>query len=151
MKNWQHRCRRRMLDTVIIGDNLEVLVTVLSGGLKFGRFFFDFFRNVCILLWTWPAKGWPILRIRVLPKKVNLWPTTVMINYTFSAKTNIMILLPIIGDKYLEAVDIINLTLSSTSWNHKHCHRYHCSKKGFSITFFHWLTLQIFFVELKLF
>ena len=95
---------------------------------------------------TWPAKGWPILRIRALHKNVNLWPTTVMINYTFSAKTNIMILPPIIGDKYLEAVNIINLTLSSTSWNHKHCHRYHCSKKGFSITFFHWLTLQIFFL-----
>ena len=136
-----------MLDTVNIDDNLEVLVTVLrySGGLELGRFF----RNVCILLWTWPAKGWPILRIRALLKKVNLWPTTVMINYTFSAKTNIMILPPIIGDKYLEAVNIINLTLSSTSWNHKHCHRYHCRVFDYNLSLTN-LT-DFLFVELKLF
>ena len=43
---------------------------------ELGRFFvfFDFF---CIRLYTWPAKGWPILRIWAILKTINLWPTTV--------------------------------------------------------------------------
>ena len=35
-----------------------------------------FFRNFCMILYSLPAKSWPILRIRAILKTVNLWPTT---------------------------------------------------------------------------
>ena len=31
-----------------------------------------------MILYTLPAKSWPILRIRAIVKTVNLWPTTVL-------------------------------------------------------------------------